>query len=42
MKLSVSGVNTYKISTIVDVRSLYAISVAGVNTYKISTIVDRG
>ena len=34
------GVNTYKISTIVDsIFSLLA-GIAGVNTYKISTIVD--
>ena len=34
------GVNTYKISTIVDLIFREGVGFVGVNTYKISTIVD--
>ena len=39
--LSGQGVNTYKISTIVDLSRLIVTIAVGVNTYKISTIVDE-
>jgi hypothetical protein len=39
--LMLLGVNTYKISTIVDALPLLFAMATGENTYKISTIVDR-
>ena len=40
-RLLTGGANTYKISTIVDSPSFYAVRHTGANTYKISTIVDE-